>query len=394
MNTDDLQVLVHRADGVEGRPAVRLDEVRDRIRTARRRRAAAAAVGAVAAVLAVLVGTTLVSDPKGRSQDPVKPTPSPSETFRIPAGQVTLHPDIGPGDVRGWETLGTRTNRDPGFKGATDLSMTVTLHTQIDGGGATVAWFCHGDPDTWFVMVYDNGGGTVAPCRRDRPAAPPPPPDLQAFTRASAPGELPVRMYVTATPPKGERDCLSRAYRPKCDTLLPLSSTDAEFGFTVYEHRPSRHVLEVLGWPFEALAVVEGEEYLVDRAVVAAPRATRLVVRLGASDRPRVVSLYRAETPALEACGGRLDKDGILDGMPYKQAEFERLQRQIQAQCVVRLVSRVDSRRVRGPGQAPSYGEEWRTTVAPGPAREVTVDVAANDPRNTRFAVIVWRGRQ
>ena len=392
MNTDDLHVLAHRADGVEGRPLVRLDEVHGRIRTARRRQAARAGIGGVGLVLALVMAGVVLRGATERSQDPAnppKPTgPTPTETVEVPAGQITLQPDIGQGDVRGWETLGTRTNTDAGFEGATDLSLTVTTHTAVDGGGATVAWFCHGDPDTWFVMEYAGGGGTVSQCRKDRPAAVPPPPDLGAFVRAHAPEEVPVRMYVTATPPKRERDCQYRAYSPECDALRPLATTDATFGFAVYEHRPARHVLEVLGWPFEALAIVEGEEFLVDHAVVAAPRSARLVIRLDASDRPRVVSLYRTETPALEACLRRFDKDGILDGSrPYTQAEAE----EIQGHCVVRLVARVDGHRVRAPGRPPSYGEEWRTTVAPGPSREVIVEVVANDPRNTRFAVVIWR---
>ena len=393
MNTEDLQVLAGRADGVEGRPAVRLEEVHDRIRTARRRRATRAGILGVGIVLALVMAGVVLRGATERSQDPADPptpTPTPTEMVEVPAGQGTLQPDIGPGDVRGWKTLGTRTNTDPGFEGATDLSLTVTTHTEVDGGGATVAWFCHGDPDSWFVMEYAGGGGTLAQCRLDRPAAVPPPPDLGAYTRAHAPDEVPVRMYVTATPPTSERDCMYRAYSPECAALRPLATTDATFGFAVYEHRPARHVLEVLGWPFEALAIVEGEEFLVDHAVVAAPRAARLVTRLDASDRPRVVSLYRTETPALEACLRRFDTEGILDGSrPYTQAEAEK----IQGRCVVRLVSRVDGVRVRGPGRPPTYGEEWRTTVAPGPSREVIVDVVANDPRNTRFAVVVWQAR-
>ena len=267
--------------------------------------------------------------------------------------------------------------------------MTVPTHTAVDGGGATVAWFCRRDPTTWLrAWVRRRRGGAVSQCRKDRPAAVPPPPDLGALVQALPPQEVPVRnMSLTATPPKRERDCQYRAYSPECDALRPLATTNTTF-IAVYEHRPARHVLEVLGWPFEALAIVEGEEFLVDHAVVAAPRSARLVIRLDASDRPRVVSLYRTETPALEACLRRFDKDGILDGSrPYTQAEAE----EIQGHCVVRLVARVDGHRVRAPGRPPSYGEEWRTAVAPGPSREVIVEVVANNPRNTRFAVVIWR---
>ena len=199
-------------------------------------------------------------------------------------------------------------------------------------------------------------------------------------------------MYLTAPPPEGERDCFLRGYLPDCGALLPLASSDAEFGFVVREHAPARRVLEVVGSPFEALATVDGAEYLVQRAVVAAPRAPRLVVRLAASDRPRVLGVYRQDPPALEACRRRHDKDGILDKpeQQHPQSAFERLDRL----CVAELELRLDGRRGRAGELAGSLAAESSIRVPAGPARTVTVEVVRNDPRNVRYGLVVWEARE
>ena len=88
MNTDDLRALAQHAEGVHGREAERLVEVRDRIRVARRRRRTGAIVGSAAAVVtsvALAVGLSSVGGPAGRTDDPVDAptsTPSPSRTER------------------------------------------------------------------------------------------------------------------------------------------------------------------------------------------------------------------------------------------------------------------------------------------------------------------------
>ena len=79
MNTEPLSRLAQRAEVVTGRQDHRLDEVRDRIRTVRRRRTAGKVLGAAALVVVALAAGSLVGsdrptpDPAPRP-DPVKPS--------------------------------------------------------------------------------------------------------------------------------------------------------------------------------------------------------------------------------------------------------------------------------------------------------------------------------
>ena len=121
MSTEDLRALAERAETVTGREAVRLAEVHGRIRTARRRRGAAAAAGSAAVALALVAGGLLLAETKERADAPVvSPTPtasSPTESVEVPAGQVTVVPDIRPGDARGWTMRGHGPTRNPAVRG-------------------------------------------------------------------------------------------------------------------------------------------------------------------------------------------------------------------------------------------------------------------------------------
>lgn len=276
MNTEDLRALAERAETVKGREGVRLEELHGRIRTARRRRGAAAAAGSAAVVLALVVGGALLAETRERADAPIhRPTPTasaPTEAIEIPAGQVTVTPDIRPGDVRGWKTLGTRTNTQPGRQGATELSMTVTKYFGAGDDGSYVATFCHASPDTWYGFSYGDGGGGFGPCSLDDPVSPPPPDrDLGPKADKFPPEPLPVRMFVF-TPTRAQTKCLHRiASLEDCQTR-PAASTDASFGFAIHEHRATRSVLNLgkdLGFEvlhledplrFEALAIQDGHE--------------------------------------------------------------------------------------------------------------------------------------
>ena len=382
MNTDDLQGLAHRADGVEGRPAVRLDEVRDRIRTARRRRAAVAAVGAVAAVLAVVVGTTLVSDPKGRSQDPVKPTPSPSETFEVPTGQSTTRADVRPGDVRDLKAIATLTNTRPEHRGATDLGTTVMVHSET----TYVVRYCHSaDPSVWFFLSFTDGGGAYGRCNDGSTALPPPDLPVLEYDH-SVPQPTTVRMYVARLSPE-VRSCYVKSVED-CQGLYgspqPLATTDAEFGFRVYDHTGARVVLRLFGYTYQALSTRDGEPWIVDRAVVAGRGADRLAVRLPDTRHRWIVGVFDEGTRHMDACAHRhgLDTNDEGQRLAWRRA--------LQRACGVRLRLLVDGAFQRHVGGFDSsYGEPW-TYVSPG-AHEVTVDVTRGDPRNVRYAIIIWR---
>ncbi len=401
MNSEDLRSLAERAETIEGRQADRLAEVHDRIRTAQRRRATAASVGLAGLVLALIVGFSALTGSTERSQDPVEPptpTPTPTETesATIPDGQFTQAADISAGDIKGWRTVATRTNRQPDFLGTTDLSTTVTLAGGLDGGGAAMSEFCQGSPDTWYALRYGNGGHSYGRCSPDDSL--PVRPEHQYIGPFSdprgGPSETSIRMFVAKPSPEWV-DCYTNGGRgcaAVLSSLQPLDSTDAEFGFVVHEHPAVPPVLDVLGTSFEALAITDdGDEYLVDSAVVAEADAATLVVPFDPSDRVRLVAVYTTETPSTDRCRLRHDTEGLLTNPDiHTRTELATLDRQ----CVADLELRVDGQ-LAGPEDEPEihFSVPDAAIVPAGGAHEVTVNVAKNDPRNVRFAVVIWQAR-
>lgn len=122
--------------------------------------------------------------------------------------------------------------------------------------------------------------------------------------------------------------------------LTPLEDTDATFGFGVYEHTAAPVVLSGPGGiQSQALTVADGVEYLVDRAVLAAAGAARLVVQFPASDRSTIVALVHSETAALEECVARLGHDTPSDANE-EMAQYEEVDRR----CLTELELRIDGR--------------------------------------------------
>lgn len=106
---DDLTFLARRAEAVEGRPEQRLAEVRTRIRTSRRRRAAGAVVGVSALVLALLVGIDVLTGPAGRPRGSAPPQPAGSATSTPAAshGRPLVYSDDVDYDYSGPDGTGT-----------------------------------------------------------------------------------------------------------------------------------------------------------------------------------------------------------------------------------------------------------------------------------------------
>jgi hypothetical protein len=405
VNTEDLRALAERAETVTGRQGARLAEVHGRIQTARRRRGAAAAAGSAAVVLALVVGVTLLADAREQADRPIhRPTPiatTPTETVEIPAGQVTVTPDIRPGDARGWKTVGSRTNTQPGRVGVTELSMTVRKYFGDGGDGTYIGWFCHASPDTGYAYSYGDGAGGVGYCSLNDPLSPPPPArDLGPSTFQFLPESLPVRMYVFKAT-KAQKECLKRNSPGECHVRRP-ASTDATFGFAIHEHRATRAVLHLgkdLGFEvghledpldFAALVIQGGQEYLLEEAVVPAPGANRLVVRLDASDRERLIGVFSVANKRSEACGDRYQKEHRLPGS--KNGAAERALAEAAAKfCNVEYSLKVDDNLAPVSADFSEFGEPWMNASAG--ARQVTVDVARGDPRNERLAVVIWKAR-
>jgi hypothetical protein len=410
MSTEELRRLATRAEGIEGRQAGRLDEIHGRIQTARRRRATAGVFATAGVVVAIVAAGAALSGPSSNSDRPPvdqTPDPNPTETdLAVPAGQTTILPEISPGDIRGWDVVGERTNEGPGD---TDLSAVVDAHG-LDGGQSYVEQFCHGAPSTWWVLTYDLDGvdGTVeegpengnrarfGKCSQGAPST------LPAATEDIDPGgrslygnsedTYPLRMFVTEPLPAAAQRCLrwpADVYACLADhQVVPLTETDATFGFGVYQHTRGPLVLTGMGGSLgqEALAMGGGVGYLVDRAVVSAPDAERLVVYLPASDQQRLVTVVETETSAAQRCADDIDIE-VVD--PDSE---RRHQETFQKRCVPILRVLLDGEPVDVADQDFYIGPR-QTVVPPGGAHEVIVEVVKNDPRNVQYAVIVWEER-
>ncbi len=411
MNTDDLRLLAARAEGVEGRQADRLTELHGRIRTARRRRATVGAVTAATVIIALVAGGAALSGKTDRTLEPVEQnTPSPpakTSTVEEPAGQKTVIAEIAPGDIGGWELKASRTNLQPGFEQATELTLTV--ETPSFTGFSPMPAFCHGDPNTWWVMTIDLGGvdggrnpdgsmadgsrGTFGTCSQDGPTAVPiPTAAIEPGRRREGPTVTPLRMFVTGPLSAVAQRCLGTTGAASCPASLglsPLAQTDATFGFGVYEPKRGPIVLDVSGFArFEALSIGDGVEYLIDRAVVSADGAPRLVVRLPATDRRRVVGYLSRETPATEDCAAALGHP-VPTSADEERAQMEEFDRR----CLTDLELRID-------GELPLRQKhdfsfvQGQVVLPPGDAHDVTVTVTRNDPRNVRYALFIWEERR
>ncbi len=415
MNTEDLRRLSERAEGVQGRPADRLTELHARIRTTRRRRTAMGASAAAGVVIALVVAGAALMGTTERTQEPVDqntPRPTPTQTVETPSGQVTIQPEIGPGDIQGWELRGSRTNAQARFAGATDLSLTVETGG-LYAAQSHVATFCNGDQDTWWVLTMDLGGveggrnpdgsmqdgsrALFGSCSQDDPTAlRAPTNNIEPWTRnyRELPRAYPLRMFVTGELSPAAQKCLGRTLDTEAclsaHALAPLKDTDATFGFGVYEHKAAPVVLRGLGGSIQsqALTMADGVEYLVDRAVQAAAGASRLVVQLPASDRPIILAVVRSETAALETCADQLNLKEPPSNAQEEKANVEKFDRR----CIAQVELRVDGQRVPHQEHDFYFGEQ-QVVLAPGDAREVTIEVVKNDPRNVRYAVVIWEAR-
>jgi hypothetical protein len=381
MSTRELRdLLAARAEIVDDPRPEWLDEVHARIRSARRRRAGAVGVAAVGLVTAAVVATTVLTGADPGNPQPIDPvTPSPTPTVVVPDGQATAAAQVDPSDIRGWRLLGRVTNDEPGHRGDTDLSLTYTPQGIVE-----IEYFCRGDRDTWLVREARGGGG-MAPCSPDDSAD-----ELQAPQILSPVNEYgeaeqrrtTYRIFV-ARVPAAQQACVRGGEREDCTSgfppLTPLPSTEATFGLAVHDHR-APDVVHWLGRSFEALNIVDGTAYVVDRAVFAAEDAPTLVVPLEASTGARIVSVLEAATPAGRQCFDAVDQRLSRESPEWKA-------------CAPDLVLRVDGRvpEKRDPDGYNTilFGWPW-TVVPPGSAHEVTVDVTTSQPRYVRFLVVIW----
>jgi hypothetical protein len=317
VNTEELAFLADHVSTIDGRRPQRLAEVQSRIRVARRRRAAGAIAG-TAALAAAIVGVAAVVPRSGDNS--VQPTNEPTSTLptvqRIdePAGQTEIPADFGPQSVvQGNVAIGSAVN-DPG---ETELHANLPYYTPY----ASVSAFCRGSEDLWWVA-----NGNYGQCSPDAALEPTPPLEFQPIGNAprplpEAPGdqELPVDMVLTGPLSAQARECIANSPDPdmtsQCldsNDVTLVKSADATFGFTAYVHSAPKPIHDPFGMGFEALANLDGVDYLFTHGVVSAPGADTLAAYLDVSDQPRLVLLI-VEGPRRE---GALLIDGERAAFP------------------------------------------------------------------------------
>ena len=377
-------------------------------RTSRIRAIAATALAAAAAIVVIIAGSALTHS-SHRADPPVdRPSPpTPTEHLEIPAGQQTITPDIGPGDITGLDVLATVTNTQPEHRNDTSLTATVTVHT-----GLTVSRYCRShDVPTWIAYADFNSPGDLLP-DPDQPGAgydawgfskclPDDatsfePPDL-GWASAQVPESRTIRMVAIAPPSAELRACLAdETGQEYCPLPEPIAATDAEFGFRAYEEKPAPWVLEILEGQgnseplqFKALESIDGVGWLVDRAVVAAPDSDRLAFELPTSGAGYVIDVYVADGPHRDRCTAQ-HADELPD---YASTDSHVYETAVEKVCGGDLRLVVDGSTVK-PDDFPDQSNtghfsELGAQLSPAADHQVEVELVRGDPRNIRYAVVV-----
>jgi hypothetical protein len=361
---------------------------RRRTRRARIATASTLAVAAVAVVVGVLTATGQATrtDPPPVDPSPTGP-PTPEESLGIPAGQQTIAAEVGPGEVHGPDVLATVTSSQPAHRGASELSATVP-DTRDE-----VSTYCRGPSDLYYFLDIGDGGGEYGRCSPDADTTLTPG-DIGEVVVEDPPGApQTVRMWI-ARPSAAFLRCL-RVGTGDCvlSDVPPTADPNAEFGFEVYDHQSTLafELLDDAGngapYPLEALSTLDGTAWLVDRAVVAASGAERLVLDLPASDADHLVDVYTGVGPHLERCraehAAELPDRLSTDHLVY-DAALEKL-------CGVDVRLVVDDTAVT-PDRNPNSHGHFRNLGAEltsGTDHQVVVEVVRGDPRDIQYAVVV-----
>jgi hypothetical protein len=365
----------------------------DEIVETRRRRTRQSRVFGMAALClaAVAVAGVLTSTGQANRTDPPPSGPShtpsgtPEEGLDIPSGQQTIVPEIAPADVRGFDVLATLTNTQPEHAGDSELSTTVPTRN----GTAYVEVYCRGTEDLYYFYDREDGAGGYGRCAPDA--------DTTLTARSDIPDEamsdpavpLSMRMWI-ARPSAAYLDCVDSG-TPDCGAVLgeptPVADPDAQFGFGVYEHRPSR-VLRLFQRDYDAVATADNIAWLLDRAVIAAVDADHLALVLPESEEGRLVDVYQAASPHFDRCVTQ-HRDELPDYETTQSADYWAA---VDAVCGVTLRLVVDGSTVvpdEGDPIASGHFTELGYGLSQGSAHRVEVRVLRGDPRNVRYAVVV-----
>ena len=360
---------------------VALGEIQSRAHRIRDRRRGAVAALLVAATVLVAVGLQVVRGQKA-ALEPVEPAPSTPTSSTAPETPIVVVPEFAPEDVRGYEELKTVTNSQGPEAGVTELTIEVPVRDRF-----AYEWshFCSGDPDTWYILIVGDGGGSgYGHCSQPRPQPfPTLPTNISPLGHSGDdPTTLTVRMFVTGPIPPQHLACFDRLSPTECQDitppLQPLASTDVIFGVSVFEHWAPA-VAEVAGQDISALASVEGADHVLGQVITAPPGQPGLAATLPSNPRGRLVGVISAATDETRACADAATS-----------LEQERL-------CTPVLELRIGDRKVtlrrEQFGDFPMLGAPYPFFRVPGTLnqdQELELRVDSGDPRNVTFALAVF----
>jgi hypothetical protein len=216
--------------------------------------------------------------------------------------------------VHGNVPIGSATSKP----GDTQLSADLPY---FDTPYAAVVGYCRGGEDVWWVA-----NGTYGQCSPDAALEPTPPEEFQPIGNAPSPlpeapsdQEFSADMYLTAPLSAKARHCIENSPDPDLtadcldsNEVTLLKHADATFGFTAYVHSAPDAVHDPFVG-FEALANLDGTDYLFNRGVASAPGAGTLAAYLDVSEHPRLLML------AVKGGQGLGGAQLLVDGRP---AEF------------------------------------------------------------------------
>jgi hypothetical protein len=233
--------------------------------------------------------------------------------------------------------------------------------------------------------MQDGSRGSFGRCSPDDPTSPRPPHlENDPGERFDPAESYALRMFVTGPLSEEAQRCLESTHAVSCPVthgIEPLPETDAVFGFGDYVETRTPYVLDVFDWRYRALYVAgDGVDYLVDRAVFAAPDADQLVVRLPASDGRRIVEVVETGSgaPEQDRCFEKAGGSYMEGNDPANYAH-----------CLTELGLRIDGVR----WQPPEDTEYRGALVPPGEEHVITVEVVQGEPRFVRYALIIWEER-
>jgi hypothetical protein len=220
--------------------------------------------------------------------------------------------------------------------GETELHAYLPYYTPY----TAVVGYCRGSADIWWVA-----NGNYGQCSPDAALEPTPPEEFQPIGNAprplpEAPGdqEISVDMYLTEPLSASARHCIVNNPDPdvmseEClttDRVTFVKNADATFGFTAYVHSAPKPIHDPFGLGFEALANLDGTDYLFTHGVVSAPDAHTLASYLDVSEQPRLVLLI-VKGPIDPRREGTLQVDGepaefpadLVPGSPWHYGRAE-----------------------------------------------------------------------